>query len=101
MRLDTGVSAEVLLKIRETFSKYPQINSVVLYGSRALGRHKPGSDIDLTLKGVGLDLGVLNQLRTELDDLLLPYSFDLSLYDQIQNPSLVDHIDRVGVSFFP
>jgi predicted nucleotidyltransferase len=56
----------------------------------------PGSDIDLTLKG-SLDYPELIKLETELDDLLLPWKIDLSLYEQIDNPAL---IDRIGKSLY-
>jgi predicted nucleotidyltransferase len=76
------------------------VDTVLLYGSRAKGTFKDGSDIDLTLKGSGLNLTVLNRIDNELDDLLLPWSFDLSLYAQIQSPELIEHIDRVGIDFY-
>ncbi|WP_197904747.1 nucleotidyltransferase domain-containing protein [Desulfosarcina alkanivorans] len=51
-----------------------------MYGSRAKGNFKPGSDIDLTLKVNRLNLHLLNKISLELDDLLLPYTVDLSIY---------------------
>lgn len=71
-----------------------------LYGSPAKGNYKRGSDIDLTLKGDALTYRDLLRLMDELDDLLLPYMIDLSIYDQIDNPALREHIDRVGVVFY-
>ena len=69
-------------------------------GSRAKGTYRPGSDIDLTLKGAGLNLKILNRISNELDELLLPYSFDVSIYSQIENRDLIDHIQRVGVVIY-
>ena len=71
----------------------------VLYGSRAMGNYRPGSDIDLTLEG-DLHLQDINRLLLEIDDLLLPYQVDLSAFQDIDNPALVDHIRRVGVEFW-
>ena len=71
-----------------------------MYGSRAKGNYKPGSDIDLTLKGKELNLKLLNKISLELDDLLLPYTFDLSIYHHIKQPDLIDHIVRVGKVFY-
>lgn len=68
----------------------------MLYGSRAKGNFKPGSDIDLTLRGAGLTLSLLGDIDAALDELLLPYQIDLSIYDQIGHAELVAHIDRVG-----
>lgn len=91
-----GLKKEILHRIKNVFSNYPQVNEVLLYGSRAMGNYKNGSDIDLTIKGSGLNLSVLNKIDLELDDLLLPYTFDLSIFNHIDNPDLIDHINRVG-----
>jgi predicted nucleotidyltransferase len=80
-----GLNKESIEKIMK---QYDQIETVILYGSRAKG---PGSDIDLTLKGKGLNL-ILNKISLELDDLLLPYMFDLSIYHHIKQNDLIDHI---------
>ncbi len=58
--------------------------------------HRPGSDIDLTLSGADLDGFTLARLDQALDDLLLPWRFDLSLRASLQSPELIDHIQRVG-----
>lgn len=81
-------------------ARYEQVEEVVIYGSRAKGNYKPGSDIDLTLKGRGLDLKILNKISLDLDDLLLPYTFDLSIFSHIVNPEFLDHIERVGQVFY-
>ena len=95
-----GLKISVVNQIKEVFLNYPQVQEVILYGSRAMGNYKNGSDIDLTLKGDELNLAILNKIDWELDDLLLPYTFDLSLYKHIDNPGLIDHINRVGKEFY-
>ena len=95
-----GLTEATIAKINSVFSKYPQVEEAILYGSRAKGDFKKGSDIDLTLKGQGLDLALANKISLEIDDLLLPYSFDISIFDQINNPDLIDHIKRKGVIRF-
>lgn len=95
-----GLKEETIDQIKSICCRYPQIEEVILYGSRAMGSFKNGSDIDLTLKGHDLNLDVLIRLSNELDDTSLPYMFDLSIYDHIQNRSLLDHIDRVGVVIY-
>ena len=95
-----GLTEATIAKINSVFSKYPQVEEAILYGSRAKGDFKKGSDIDLTLKGQGLDLALANKISLEIDDLLLPYSFDISIFDQINNPDLIDHIKRKGVIFY-
>lgn len=94
-----GLSQDDIGKLCDVFERYPQIQRVVIYGSRAKGNYRPGSDIDLTLMG-HLDWGTFNQLEIELDDLLLPYQIDLSLHEQIENAELKAHIERVGQALF-
>ena len=86
--------------INEVFSQSTKIEKVILYGSRAKGNYRKGSDIDLTLIGDGIALGVLLKIENKLDDLLLPYKIDLSIFCKIENDELVDHINRCGVIFY-
>jgi uncharacterized protein len=87
--------------ICQIFSRYPQIQKSVLYGSRAMGNYKTGSDIDLTLCGGNdLTLDVLYRVMEDLDNLLLPYTFDLSIFSQITDKEVISHITRVGRIFY-
>ncbi len=95
-----GLSQKTIKKINLVFQKVEAVDAVILYGSRAKGNFKPGSDIDLVLKGKKLDLHLLNKISLALDDLLLPYIFDISIYHQINNPDLIAHISRVGKTFY-
>lgn len=96
-----GLKEETIDKINNVFAKYPQVEEVFIYGSRAKGDFKNGSDIDLTLKGDRIDLSLANKISLEIDDLLLPYSFDISIFNQISSPGLLDHIKRRGKVFYP
>lgn len=95
-----GLPLTAVSRIRAVFARYPQISQVILYGSRAKGNFRSGSDIDLTVKGKGLTYDNLNQLEFELDDLLLPYKIDLSLYAMLDHAGLLAHIARVGKLFY-
>jgi len=96
-----GLKEITIQKIRGLFAKYPQVKKAVLYGSRAKGNYKNGSDIDLTLYGgKDLTLNVLCRILDEMDDLLLPYSLDISIAHHIHDPDVIDHIQRVGVVFY-
>jgi predicted nucleotidyltransferase len=95
-----GLSDENILKIRNVFAKFAEVEKVIIYGSRAKGNYRYNSDIDLTLVGEQLSLNVQFRIDESLDDLLLPYKIDLSLFNQISNPDLVEHIQRVGVVFY-
>jgi predicted nucleotidyltransferase len=79
------------------FRKYPGIKQAVLYGSRAKGNFRSGSDIDLSLK-TGADFTFTDLLRIggDFDDSDMPYFVDVSVYEKISNPDLKAHIDRVG-----
>lgn len=99
--MNCGLSEQVIAQIHSVLRKHPQVRQAILYGSRAKGCYKPGSDIDLTLIGRDdLTLDVLYRISWELDDLLLPYTFDLSLFHQIDDPDVIEHIRRVGVLFY-
>lgn len=95
-----GLKPGTIDRINGVFSNYPEVHEVLLYGSRAKGNYRSGSDIDLTMKGTGLDLGLMNRISLEIDDLLLPYSVDLSIFAHIDNKELLDHIERVGKIFY-
>jgi len=97
---NTGLTEKEIENIKKVFSKQHKIEKVLLYGSRAKGNYKPASDIDLTLIGKNIDLGLLLKIEFELDDILLPYKFDVSIYDKITNPEFIDHINRVGKVFY-
>ena len=95
-----GLPAAALAKIRQVLASHPAIEAAVIYGSRAKGNFRPGSDIDLTLLGDTLVDRDLRRIIGELDDLPLPYAFDLSLYRQLDNPDLLAHINRAGQTLY-
>jgi predicted nucleotidyltransferase len=96
-----GLKQSDIKAICAVFARYPQVKKAILYGSRAKGNYKNGSDIDLTLcGGADLTLNVLYRIMDELDDLLLPYMIDLSIYDRIGDPDVIAHIQRVGITFY-
>ncbi len=96
-----GLRKSDVIAIRQVFSRYPALEKALLYGSRATGNYRGGSDIDLTLTGDRLNLALLSQIETDLDELQLPYKIDLSLFNAIDNPALLEHINRVGIVFYP
>lgn len=94
-----GLPNTAIKKINDVFKTYPQIKRVLIYGSRALGNYRPGSDIDLCIEADQLTLTDLLKIENQLDDLLLPWKIDLSLKHTIDNPSLVHHIEQIGKCF--
>ena len=95
-----GLNENIIVQIRNVIETFPQIEKVILYGSRAKGTYRNGSDIDLTLKGEGLNQSVLFKIEDELDDLMLPYTFDISVFDLVSDPDFRQHVERVGKVFY-
>jgi predicted nucleotidyltransferase len=95
-----GLSETTVEKICNVFAGFPEIDKAVLYGSRAKGNFKNGSDIDLTLYGVSLSKDLRSTVACALDDLLLPYTIDLSVFGTLNHAELKGHIERVGVLFY-
>lgn len=95
-----GLDAHTVAQICAVFARFPEIEQAVLYGSRAKGNYKPGSDIDLTLVGAALTSTLCATIAEALDELLLPYSLDLSVFADLHHPDLQAHIERVGVVFY-
>ena len=95
-----GLPAATLDKLSSVFARHNAIDTVLIYGSRAKGNYRTGSDIDLTIMGGEIAFAEFMQIEDQIDDLMLPYSVDLSQYRQLENADLIAHIDRVGVEIY-
>lgn len=95
-----GLSEQTILQMHEVLRLFPAVEKVIVYGSRAKGNYKKGSDIDLTLFGENVDQHLCDDIAEALDNLLLPYMIDLSVYDFLNHPELEEHIRRVGKVFY-
>ncbi len=95
-----GLAADTVRQIAAVLARFPEVQEAVLFGSRAKGTHKPGSDIDLSLLGQALDWRVVGKIYDSLDDLPLPYRFSLILLDSHTDPDVAAHIARVGIPLF-
>lgn len=91
-----GLSSRAIHLLRSTLAAQPQLDRALIYGSRAKGNFRPGSDIDIALDAPSLSYSDLLRLAGTLDDLMLPWQIDLSVLHQIDNPALLEHIARVG-----
>lgn len=96
--LNIGLSINDLESIRRVIKSFPKIDDAVLFGSRAKGTYSNGSDIDIALKGGNILLNDRLDLSNTLEELLLPFKFDLIIYDRITESALIDHINKVGIS---
>jgi type I restriction enzyme S subunit len=88
-----------MAKIHAILRRYHEIEKAVIYGSRAKGNYREGSDIDLTLFG-NINTKTIADVLDALDESFLPYTFDISAYDSLKNDKLREHIDRVGKEFY-
>ncbi len=95
-----GLKESELDLMVKTLSSFKNIDKAIIYGSRAKGNFKPFSDIDLTLMGDTLCQKDIFRLAEVFDESSLPYLFDISNYDELKNPELIDHINRRGIIIF-
>ena len=95
-----GLPEFTIEKLNSVFAKFPEIKEVIIYGSRAKGNFREGSDIDLILKGEDLTEAIRTQIWLELDDLDTPYLVDLSVFHHLDSKALINHIERVGKGFY-
>lgn len=96
-----GIKPDVWHQILGALHSNAAIESVILFGSRAKGTARNGSDIDLCLKGKQLSHSDIIDLLVKLDELDLPWKIDLIGYERINEPALLEHIDRVGIELLP
>lgn len=91
-----GLEKEEIEQIKSALASIPEVSTIILFGSRAMGNHKKGSDVDLALKG-NLNLDSITKAQYLLNETLdLPYFFDIIHYDTLKNNALITHIDTYG-----
>lgn len=93
-----GLPDEHIKIILDCIARYSEIEEAVLFGSRALGTYKPGSDVDIALKGNKVDSFLAAHLKSEIEEeTTLPYFFDFVAYSKLRHKDLIRHIDEYGV----
>ena len=95
-----GLDANIVKELTSIFANHKKVDKVILYGSRAKGTFRSGSDVDLTLVGKDVNLKTVYAISDEIEELFLPYRFDISVFEYLDNPDLVEHIRRVGKVFY-
>ncbi|TVQ05316.1 MAG: hypothetical protein EA368_19510 [Leptolyngbya sp. DLM2.Bin27] len=96
-----GLSDQQLAEIIRFIAAYPQVEEAILFGSRALGTHKPASDVDIALKGEGVTSALATRLRFDIEeDTYLPYFFDVVAYGTIADEALRQHINKEGILIY-
>lgn len=95
--MEFGLSENHRKIINSIFDKYPQVKKVAVYGSRAKGNYRPGSDIDMTIiEDEKIPFDVLLKIVNDFDDSMLPFLVDISVFSKLTNPDLIEHIKRNG-----
>lgn len=95
-----GLTEKQFRLIEDTLTSITQIEKVLIFGSRAVNTFKPSSDIDLAIIGKNITFETINSLSSQLDDLPLPFMFDVVAFDLISNAALKNKIDAQGKIFF-
>jgi predicted nucleotidyltransferase len=96
-----GLRDKDLQTVIAILQQHPDVEQALIFGSRAKGNYKPGSDVDIALKGATLDHKIVSHISSILnEETQMPYKFDVLNYDAISNKDLTEHIDRVGIVFY-
>jgi predicted nucleotidyltransferase len=94
-----GIEKHIIKMILSEMSNHSEVCDIIIFGSRAKGNFKKGSDIDLAIKGKNISFELVAGLKTRFNQkLLIPYHVDIVHYESISNKDLIDHIDRIGIS---
>lgn len=95
-----GLTQRDMHTIQNIFNKYPEIEQVHIFGSRAKDNYKTGSDIDLALMNKGISDKTISKLQNDFEESSLPYTVDLVNFALLKHPEIVAHINRVGIIFY-
>jgi uncharacterized protein len=96
-----GLGEKDLEQIIAILKNHPEVDKAWIFGSRAKGNHKRGSDVDIAVRGENLNFAVISHLNYMLnEETFMPYEFDILNYETIKNPELCDHIHRVGIPIY-
>lgn len=99
--MNFGLSAEILDWLRAVFVRYPDIDRVLIFGSRARGNYRNASDIDLAVLAPRMDDASFTRLWSELDDLPLVFTLDVLHWDRLPAGRIRDHVIRDGRQVYP
>lgn len=98
--MNDGLKERNRAKIRQVLTSHPGVERAVLFGSRATGTYRPGSDVDLALAGDGLTHSDLGVIGAAMEATTVPQMVDLVLWSSIGNRVLADHIRNFGIEFY-
>lgn len=96
-----GLRARDMATIQEILKRFPVISSVNIFGSRATGIFRPGSDIDLSIMNEGVDPSALHALKEQFEESSLPYRVEIHYYPTLSDSDFKSSIDKTGKRFYP
>jgi len=98
---NTGLRQPDLDIVLSVLGEFPNVKEAIIFGSRAKGNFKNGSDVDIALKGENINLEIVSNISYRLnEETVLPYKFDVLDYQSINNSKLTEHINRIGISVY-
>jgi predicted nucleotidyltransferase len=98
--IKSGLTERDFATISSIFSQYPSVHLVYLFGSRAKGNPKKGSDIDMAIMNTGVTAETIHRIKGDFEESSLPYSVDLVYYPSLTHAEMKEHIDRVHVAIY-
>ncbi|MDZ7330645.1 MAG: nucleotidyltransferase domain-containing protein [candidate division KSB1 bacterium] len=97
-----GLREHEIKQLTQIIFSFPEVQEAIIFGSRAMGNFKSGSDVDIAIRGKNITHEIITQIRYLLnEETLMPYFFDVVDYDQITNEDLKQHIDQFGKELLP
>jgi predicted nucleotidyltransferase len=101
MKNKFGLLENDMNEIVDVLSQFSSIEKAVLFGSRAKGNFKNGSDIDIAIFGNDLNSDIDYKISYQLnEETNMPYKFDILIFNKIQEAALIDHISRIGIEIY-
>ncbi|MEJ7684903.1 MAG: nucleotidyltransferase domain-containing protein [Segetibacter sp.] len=96
-----GLKDGDLQNIIAVLQQEQEVKEAIIFGSRAKGNYKKGSDVDIALKGTGIGYKTTSNISYILnEETQMPYKFDVLNYHMVTNKDLTEHINRTGISFY-
>lgn len=95
-----GLTDRNILTLHDIFDKYPEVLEVNIFGSRAKGNYKTGSDIDLAIMNQEVNQKTIARILSDCADSSLPFKVDLVAFHSLKTNEFIEHIIRVGKLFY-
>lgn len=96
----SGLKENEIAQLKHCFSRFKEIEKGILFGSRAMGNYKNGSDVDIVLVGDKINHKTITQIVNALEETVMPYEFDMLIFNSIKNEELIKHIEQFGVEIY-